>query len=174
MATTTLVSLEEYLASTYEPDLEYLNGELKERPMVMTAHGALQSFLSQWFANHRKEWGIRVAVEARTRVSSTRVRLPDVVVGPRGRWPQTLVEPPLIVIEILSPSDTASELVEKIDDYLTMGVPNIWIIDESKRAGFVIRSDAPAQPVQRFEVAGTPIYVELPEIFKSLDEDDEA
>ena len=31
MAASTLVSLEEYLSTSYEPDREYVNGELVER-----------------------------------------------------------------------------------------------------------------------------------------------
>lgn len=173
MAASTLVSLEQYLATTYSPDMEYIGGELKEASVVMTAHGALLSLLSQWFANHGREWGIRVAVEARTQVSPDNVRLPDVVVGPRGRWPQVLLKPPLIVIEILSPSDSAQELVEKIGDYLRMGIPNIWIINSDERSGFAVRPDAPARLVSRLEVPNSPIYVDLPELFARLDEDEQ-
>ncbi len=40
-----------------------------------------------------------------------------------------VTSPPLICIEILSPGDTASDLEDRLFDYLSMGVPGIWIFD---------------------------------------------
>ncbi len=122
MAAAALVSIDEYLHTGYERDLEYVDGELKERPVVFSVHGLLQALLVTWFTTHSKEWNIKAAVEVRTRVSPTRVRLPDVVVGPRRRWPETLVDPPLLVIEILSPSDTFGHIEEVVADYQKMGI----------------------------------------------------
>lgn len=51
-------------------------------------------------------WQVRVVVEIRTRVAKTRVRLPDVVVDHARYWPQTLVKPLLLVVEILSTTDS--------------------------------------------------------------------
>jgi Uma2 family endonuclease len=171
MATSTPVAIDEYLRVEYDPDVEYVDGELKERPMVMIEHGALQSQLSFWFISHKKEWKIRVAVEGRVRVSPTRIRLPDVIVGTRGDWPQVLVDPPMIVIEILSPSDSFTETLKQINDYLGMGIPNVWIIDPAKRTAFVCRNDAPPDAVTRLTVEDSPIYVDITELFAALDED---
>jgi len=50
--------------------------------------------------------------------AGTRFRIPDVVVvaGPMPEGPVTTA-PPLVAIEILSPTDRAEELQEKIDEY---------------------------------------------------------
>jgi len=48
---------------------------------------------------------------------------------------------PFPVVEILSNDDRASELQEKIDDYLTFGVPYVWIIDPRRRCGTVFTSE---------------------------------
>ncbi len=69
----------------------------------------------------------------RTRVAPNQVRLPDVVVGAAKAWPETLVDPPLIVMEILSPSESFTELSKKLRDYGRMGIPNIWVIDPQTR-----------------------------------------
>ena len=37
--------------------------------------------------------------------------------------------PPILVVEILVPSDPLEMIDEKIDQYLTVGVPLVWIID---------------------------------------------
>ncbi len=171
MAVTSFVSLEEYLRTSYEPDPEYIDGELKEKPVVQWTHSNLQAILSSWFHQRRKEWNITVGVESRMKVSSMRVRLPDVVVDYRGYHPQVLLTPPLILIEILSPSDTFTGMQKRIDDYLKMGAPNVWVIDPEARIGFVYRPDAPALQVTRFEVANSPIYIALPELFAEFDEE---
>lgn len=37
---TTVISIDDYLSdSSFSPDVEYLDGELKERPMVFPGHG---------------------------------------------------------------------------------------------------------------------------------------
>ena len=169
MATAALVSIsiEEYLHNTsYKPDVEYIDGDLRERPMVMSAHGKLQSLISIWFGQH-EEWGLDVAVEVRTRVAPTRVRLPDVVVDYAGRWPETLVDPPLIVIEILSPNDTYTATQRLAQDYLAMGIPNIWLLDPETRTARVCKENAWIETT-RFEVSGTEIFLDTEKLYARL------
>ena len=97
--------------------------------MVKTIHSRLQAILSTWFENHSEEWNVISGPEARVQVAQTRVRLPDLVVDTAGPWPPVLTVAPLIAIEILSPSDSFTELLEKLHDYETMGIRNIWVID---------------------------------------------
>ncbi len=173
MAASTVVSLEEYRRTSYRPDLEYIDGELKEKPVVQWTHSNLQVALSAWFYQHRKEWKIVTGVASRTQVSPARVRLPDVVVDHAGRHPEILTTPPLIVIEILSPSDSFANTVTRVQDYLMMGVPNVWILSPEDRAGFVCTHGAAPQTVSRFEVTNSPIYVDLNDLFAGFDEDNE-
>jgi hypothetical protein len=73
VATTTLISIEDYLGNTsFNPDVVYVDGELKERTTVVSAHGLVQSLLGGWFLSHEDEWRVRAGVEIRTRVSPTR------------------------------------------------------------------------------------------------------
>jgi len=65
-----------------------------------------------------------------------------VVVVRAGAQLDVLVEPPLLVIEILSPDDTYSDTQERAEDYLRMGVSTIWIIDPKTRTGRVCNSSA--------------------------------
>ncbi len=171
MATATLLSIDEYLRTMYDPDVEFVDGVLKERAVVMSVHGLVQGLLAQWFLNHGKEWGIKAAVEVRTRVSPNHVRLPDVVVGLRRKWPETLVEPPLIVVEVISPSDAYGEIEEKIAEYQAMGIPNIWLIHPGKRLGWTCNCE-PWVPTERFQATASPIYVDLATLFAELDESD--
>ena len=45
MAGTATVSLETYLRISYVPDLEFVYGELKEKPLVSLAHSRVQGIL---------------------------------------------------------------------------------------------------------------------------------
>ncbi|HEY0786544.1 MAG TPA: Uma2 family endonuclease [Acidobacteriaceae bacterium] len=130
MTASTLVTMNEYLRTSYRPDVEYIDGELREKDGILRErsarvqwiHSRLQVMISAWFDQHEEEWGVLTGVEARTQVSASRVRLPDVVVVKAGPHPQTLVEPPLIVVEVLSPDDTYAEIERRAQDYLHMGL----------------------------------------------------
>jgi Uma2 family endonuclease len=165
---TTAISIDEYLNGPIpDPDVEYVDGELREKSVVQTIHSRLQSILPTWFENHADDWGVVPGVEARVRVTSTRVRLPDVVVDKAGPWPPALIAPPLIVIEILSPSDSFTELAEKLRDYEAMGIPNIWIIDPQVRQSWFYNGSLIER--SRLTVADSPIYLDVPEMFARYD-----
>ncbi len=175
---TTKVSIEEYLRTSYRPDVEYIDGELRSRsglpfeskqvPMVQFAHGRLQWLICSWFDRHEELWNITGGVETRIQVSPDRVRLPDVVIDHAGAKPDILVEPPLIVVEVLSPDDSYAETQRRAADYRDMGIENIWLIDPETRTGRICKGrDRIA--VKRFTVAGSPIYMDLDELFVRLD-----
>ena len=165
------VSIEEYNRTSYHPDLEYLDGELKERPVVQTVHGLLQVLLASWFLNHKQEWRVKAGVEIRTQVTKDRVRLPDVVVLARGVYPQTLIDPPLIVIEILSPDDSYVETKRLALDYHAMGIKNIWLFDPETRTAEMWTGSG-WLAAERLSVDDSPVYVDVPAIFAELHEDD--
>jgi Uma2 family endonuclease len=168
MATSTLVSIDHYLKTVYRPDVEFIDGELKEKPVVQWAHVRLQSFLCAWFDRHEDEWGIIGGPEARTRVSQTRVRLPDIVMIKAGPSPQTLVDPPMIVIEIVSPTDSPSDLEPRLNDFIAMGVPNVWVIDPDKRSARAWNGSSWVQ-TSRLTVPDSPVYVDVEALFARLD-----
>jgi Uma2 family endonuclease len=167
MATILHIPLHEYLAVSYRPDREYVDGEVRERNAGKWEHARLQWLLAHWFGNHEREWGITGSTEQRVRVSETRVRVPDLVVLTAGAQPDVLTDPPLLVIEILSPDDSYSDTQERAQDYRKMGVETVWIVDPKTRTGRMC-SGAEWVEASRLEVKGTPLYVNLPEIFSQL------
>src|SRR6266567_5952112 len=106
VSTGTVVTLSEYLATSYRPDREYLDGELLERNVGEWDHSRLQMLLSRYLSNREKQWGILVVPEQRVQVKATRFRVPDISVltGPPPAGP-IIVDPPFLCIEILSPRD---------------------------------------------------------------------
>jgi Uma2 family endonuclease len=168
MATAIQISIGEYLETSYRPDCEYIDGEVRERNVGKWDHSRLQYLLAAWFASKESEWRALGATEQRMRVSPSRVRIPDLIVVRDEEQPDVTVEPPLLVVEILSPDDTYSDTEERAEDYFRMGVSTVWIIDPKTRTGRMCNRRAwIASP--RLEVSDSPIYVELSEIFASLD-----
>src|SRR5271156_3105295 len=130
MATTTHVPAEDYLRSSYEPDAEYVDGKIEERPMGEFDHASWQEAISAWFRQHRAEWGVRALPELRVKVAATRYRVSDVtVLYPNQPREQVITHPPLAVFEILSPEDTLQRLKRRLEDYRIMGIAEIWVID---------------------------------------------
>ncbi|MEQ1946449.1 MAG: Uma2 family endonuclease [Bryobacteraceae bacterium] len=139
MSTATLVSLEEYLATTYRPDCDYLDGVLVERNVGQKDHSKLQGQVFAWFWIRRASLRLAVFPEQRIRVAPRRFRIPDVcVVTLPEPEEQIFTQPPYICTEILSPEDTFPRLQECFDDYVAMGVPNIWVLDPASRRSWRI------------------------------------
>ena len=137
MKTPVLVSEEEYLHSSYDPDCDYVDGVVEERNVGETDHSAVQIAVAAYFYERRKQWGVTVLPEQRVQVSPTRFRVPDVcvVVGPKPKE-QIIRTPPLICIEILSPDDRLSRVRERLNDYLRFGVPYAFLLDPETRKAY--------------------------------------
>ena len=169
MATATHISLEQYLQTPFEPDAEYVGGEVQERNMGEYEHNIVQWAILSWFRQHDKAWETRTVQEQKTRLTSGNVRIPDVSVWRRDVPVQPVFDQPqLIAVEVLSPEDRQSRVQEKIEDYRGFQVPNIWVVDPIKRIAWDC-SDANWTRKERFEVAGSPIYLDLRDLFKELD-----
>ncbi len=166
-----LVSIEEYLTSSYEPDLEFVDGVLEEKNMGDWNHSFLQAVIASWFFSHRAEWKINVLTEYRTRTSKMRVRLPDVCVVRQGEPVEPVrVTAPLLCIEILSPEDRPGRVMKRLDDFVAMGAENLWILDPSDRsAATYTRFGMKPADGNRLSVPGTEIYLDVAETFATLD-----
>jgi Uma2 family endonuclease len=170
MATSVLIPIAEYLSTSYRPDREYIDGEVVERNMGKWEHSRIQILLGAWFVQNERQWKVQGATEWRTRVSGTRVRIPDLVLVPTGPQSDVLDKPPILVVEILSPDDSYSDTEKRASDYQRMGVQTIWIIDPQTRTGRVCSGSSWTQAT-RLEVSGTGIHVDLDKLFAELGHD---
>ena len=93
MATSTPISILDYLQSSYRPDREFVDGVLLERSVGKWEHARVLALLALWFGSYEKAWAVKVATEQRVRVSPERVRIPDVILVSRGPHPEVLVSP---------------------------------------------------------------------------------
>ena len=171
MATaTTLISIDEYLRTSYHPDADFVDGQIEERNLGEFEHARLQTAIAAWFFNREKGWNIYSVVEQRIRVAPTRVRICDVCLisrdAPRGPVTQT---PPLACIEILSPEDRLPRAAKVMQDYANMGVQNLWLLDPIDRIAFVYTAEAQFKIVEdRLTIPNTPIHLDLPTLFETV------
>jgi Uma2 family endonuclease len=140
-ATRALISVEQYLRTSYRPDRDYVDGEVVERNVGEPDHSWLQGQIVGHFLRRYK--GIFVFPELRVQVKPTRYRIPDICVFlefPNERIPS---KPPFLCIEILSPEDRMQRVQARINGYFEMGVPYVWILDpQTKRAYAATAADS--------------------------------
>jgi Uma2 family endonuclease len=137
-STATLISLDEYLNTSYEPDMDFVDGALVRRNVGTQLHSLLQTIVAVYFSQYKKSHGIKVFTEARllVDVTSRRHRVPDVMVLKSPyRKGKVVVDVPAIIVEIKSPDDTFDDIVSRCFDYEKLRVGNIIVMDpDNKRA----------------------------------------
>jgi len=169
MATAARIPIEQYLRTSYEPDAEFVQGEVEERNLGEYDHSVVQRAILIWFFNHDKQWQTRSLQEQRTRLNSDTVRVPDVSVWARSvPIEPVFTHPQLIVVEVLSPEDRQSRMQARIEDYRRFGVSNIWLVDPARRIGWDCSDGNWIQRI-RFEVSSSPVYLDLDQLFHDLD-----
>jgi Uma2 family endonuclease len=168
MPAATLVSLEKYLKTSYEPDCDYVDGVLEERNLGDWDHSNLQTVLTIYLGNRARVWNVHVRAELRIRVSERRVRVPDICVISRNMpVEQVPTRPPLVCIEILSPDDRWSRVETRIEELLAMGVPHIWVFDPQDRQVFDCTAEG-RRLVTEETLEAPPVSINLPELFAEL------
>jgi Uma2 family endonuclease len=82
-------------------------------------------------------------------LSVSRSRRPDVAFVTFERWPLSRLIPatdnawdvvPDLAVEVISPSDLAEEILEKVSEYFQAGVRLVWIIYPQQRLAYVHES----------------------------------
>lgn len=165
-----LVSVEEYLNTSYSPDCDYVDGRIVERNLGELDHSDLQTEIAFTFRLHRQQWSVHCFVEQRIQVSPTRFRIPDVciVLGSKPTE-QIFRTPPFLAIEVLSKKDRKRDTLEKVQDYLRFGVPYVWVIDPRSQEGWVHTvTGVEAAQGGILRTQNPSLEMSLPEIFAAL------
>ncbi len=182
MSTSVLVSLEEYLSTSYQPDCEYVGGVLVERSVGEYTHSLVQGLINAYFdrlrARHGPLWRAFPEQRMRTRRGDDdqrRYRVPDVQVLAAGhkRTP-VLLEPPLIAIEILSPDDELAKTAAKCAEYVQLGTPHVWIVDPYERRVYRVTQQGLEEASDRdlnFTLNGQEYLFPFSDPFTEMDQD---
>jgi Uma2 family endonuclease len=173
MAATTQIApvpVEVYLSNSYEPDAEYVDGVIEERPMGEFDHSSWQHAIEVWLAQHARNWGVRVRPELRVQVSPGNFRVPDVTILDRNLpLEQIITHPPVAVIEILSPEDTVTRMMTKLADYERMGIQTILVLDPNGKHFRYSHGALEPLPSAAFQLPGSACRFDLAEVEKLLD-----
>jgi Uma2 family endonuclease len=143
------MDVDEYLHTSFEgSDCEYLDGEVVERNMGELPHGDVQLNLGLLLRQMRKRLGIRVVPEIRIQISPRRYRVADLAAWRDDNIGASIpTVPPFLVVEILSPEDRMVRMLPKIQEYLSIGVEWIWIVDPYEQSALFYSKQNPAGAV---------------------------
>jgi Uma2 family endonuclease len=121
---------------------ERVNGEVLEKPMGAKAVGLANELLA-WIVLYLQTNPVgRAFVEMlyRLRNAPRLERRPDVSFVPFERWPDRMVPDtdawemvPGLAVEIVSKTNTAEAIQDKIDEYFAAGVRLVWVIYPRQR-----------------------------------------
>jgi Uma2 family endonuclease len=146
MPAATQISVSEYLSTTYRPDREYVDGEMVERNVGKKPHSRAQTRVAAFLSAHEAEWRIVSLVEQTVQISPTRYRIPDVCALLADAPEEDIItHPPFLCVEILSSDDTVISVADRLEDFLRMGVENVWLIDPLRRRGYRYTTDGMLQ-----------------------------
>jgi Uma2 family endonuclease len=170
------VPVEKYLSTSYpDGDREYLDGVVVERNVGTPDHSALQKILIVHLAGFEKPLQIAVRPECRTRIEESRYRVPDVLVmrRPFRQSERVVLDPPLLIVEIVSPDDRMRETMQRFREYERLGVRYIVQMDPEDRTTFVfVNGDLVRRDLTSLEVPGRgPLPFDSLELLARLDEE---
>ncbi len=162
---TSPLSVDEYLKTQFEGSgPEYLDGELVERNVPNYAHGRTQCCLGALLKSFGQERPLYAATELHLRVATGRYRIADVAVF-EGEEPAEGIpsQPPLVVIEILSPNDSAQDVLAKFEELHAWGVKHLWLANPGPRRLYVYDGglrEVPAFtiPEYKIEIAAATVF----------------
>src|SRR5438132_1219812 len=109
------IPITEYLTSTYHPDVDYVDDHIEERNVGEKEHGKLQFRVAILLERQRT---LIPFLATRLMISPTRYRVPDVCAYEREPDESIFTQPPALCIEVLSPEDRLSRIIEVAQDYL--------------------------------------------------------
>ena len=157
-----------------DTDRDLIRGELRETPMTRrnrrhsSSEPKISHILLRWLEQHPQPGTCVTSGEGGFRLS----RNPDTSVGIDVAFVSAEVVanspenfpyfegPPVLAVEILSPSDSQERIDEKVALYREAGVPLIWVVNPVMKTVMVVRAhEEPVMFNVRQELSGEP---ELP------------
>ena len=133
---------------------ELVRGRIRMMTPASGAHGLVSGTIFHLLAAHVRQHRL-----GRCFADSTGYTLPNLLntvrapdasfvradrLPPEGVGPTFLQLAPDLAVEVLSPSESAADVAEKLADYRAAGTPLVWVIDPASRTVAVISLAEPA------------------------------
>lgn len=161
--------------------MELVRGHIVREPPAGAGHGGLGMTIAFHLTAFVREHGSGRVFGPDTGFTIFRspdtVRAPDVAFVAGGRFEEGLPTgyvpfAPDLAVEVVSPSNTASELQEKVLDYLAAGTRLVWVVDPRRETVTVYRSRDEIRILGREDALDAPdilagFHLELAELFES-------
>jgi Uma2 family endonuclease len=151
-----------------KPYYELLDGEAVQKSVPTKLHSYLQLVLCLLL----KELGFKAGAELTLAISETWRPTPDVcgILGLADKEPYP-TSPVSVAIEILSPDDRFTRVIQKCRRYSQWGVPDILVFDPIGREAWFwdIETDDLARIPQAYAFKSKPVQFTLADVFARLD-----
>jgi Uma2 family endonuclease len=135
----------------FEHPTELVRGEISEQEMPTSQHGSVcalvAAFLVFWARTGRQGAVFSNDSHVLTERDPDTVRGPDCAFIrrerlPEGKLPAGVLEIPVdLAVEVLSPTDRWTDVLDKVLEYLRSGVREVWVIDPQRRSVAVHQPD---------------------------------
>jgi Uma2 family endonuclease len=149
MATKTLLTIEQFDQLPVKEGILYeLNeGELVTMTEPMPRHNWVRDRIARFMGNFVEDRNLgTVFLETGYQLTPETVRIPDVSFIPADRMrgidlDQRIQGAPTLAIEVISPTDLAEELTQKVKQYLAGGAKAVWVFYSKTREVQVFLAD---------------------------------
>jgi Uma2 family endonuclease len=173
MATKTLLSVEQFdqLPITEGILYELNEGELATVTEPMPRHNWVRDTVARLMGNFVEERKLgRVFLETGYQLTPDTVRIPDISFLPEGRVREIDLDTriqgaPALAVEVVSPTDLAEDLTQKVKQYLAGGVKAVWVFYPKTHEVQVFRADG------SFLVCHEPEMLEEPDVLPGFSMD---
>jgi Uma2 family endonuclease len=150
-----LLTSDEFLALPMEYDAsgnrvkdELVRGEVITTPTSSKCHDVIKNNIGEALTRYLRsnpQLGLRSLIEIAWRVSDYDTLVPDVSVLNAEQLAdeesRILIGAPEIAIEVVSPSDTASYIKNKVGAYLAAGAYRVWVVFPEDRSVIIYTTD---------------------------------
>lgn len=145
MSTATLITADEFARMSFDMPVELVRGEIVEMTVPGYRHGVVclnVGFrIRLWTSSQSVKWIVATNDSGIvTQLDPDTVRGADVQairadrLGSDGVVRHYLRVAPELTVEVLSPSDRFSDVMAKVEEYLELGVQEVWIVDPESRS----------------------------------------
>lgn len=125
------MSYDEWWALPEKPKAEWVDGEVVVSPPAAFRHGEVAGNVLVLL---RASLPSLVTVhEVGVQLPRNRVRIPDVCVVDHRPDGTLVTNPPVVVVEVLSPSTRGEDMLRKTTDYRLGGISQYWLVDPDAR-----------------------------------------